>query len=98
MPRYSVFLHIEGPFTDSGQGPAFGEAYTHRIVSANNADASGPIAVRALQHEKRFACFHTASGNLPAVRVEAVRSATWHEGLFSIRKPGFVLVDLDEAP
>ncbi|MBV6422960.1 MAG: hypothetical protein NAOJABEB_00747 [Steroidobacteraceae bacterium] len=86
MPRFSVTMHIRGPFLDGTDAEVMDGAYTRRFVTAENATSACTVALEALRSEASFLAFQALPENgLPRVDVEAVRPAKWYESLRSGR-------------
>lgn len=92
MPRFSVLLHIRGPFRHADGPEVFDGAYTHRIVTAPDAAVAVSRAVEILRNEERFRSLRAGSlDGVPRIDADEVNALAWWQGRGGT--PGWVLYD-----
>lgn len=84
MPTFAVHIKVAGPLRDMSDGKRFAGAYSHRFVTAADAETARKRALEGLLKERQFAQLRPEGGiGPPLTEVDTVREASWLEGLMS---------------
>ena len=84
MPTFAVHIKVAGPIRDMSDGKRFAGAYSHRFVTAADAETARKRALEGLLKERQFAQLRPEGGiGLPLTEIDTVKEVSWFEGLLS---------------